>query len=134
MTGKTPAVAVVDREFARELIHSDQAVGRYFKNSSDVSIQIVGIVADGKNLSLSEATEPAIFLPISQKASADMVLIVRTRPDPSGGVINDIAATIRKVIHDLDPAVPIQLSGAWSSQLELSLFPSQVFESRRAHG
>jgi len=109
-------------------------VGRYFKNSSDVSIQIVGIVADGKNLSLSEATEPAIFLPISQKASADMVLIVRTRPDPSGGVINDIAATIRKVIHDLDPAVPIQLSGAWSSQLELSLFPSQVFESRRAHG
>jgi hypothetical protein len=61
MTGKTPAVAVVNREFARELIHSDQAVGRYFKNTSDVSIQIVGIVADGKNLRLSEATEPAIF-------------------------------------------------------------------------
>src|SRR5450755_3098192 len=58
-TTKTPAVAVVNREFVRRLFHSDDshisdAVGRYFKNSSGQPIQIVGIAADGRYLSLSE--------------------------------------------------------------------------------
>jgi ABC-type antimicrobial peptide transport system permease subunit len=30
------------------------------------------------------------------------------------------------VVRDLDPAVPIQESGAWNSQLGLSFFPAQV--------
>ncbi len=37
-----------------------------------------------------------------------------------------MAATIRKVIRDLDPAVPLQVSGPWTSQLEMSLIPSQM--------
>jgi hypothetical protein len=36
------------------LFHSDHAVGRYFKDSSGKSIQIVGMVADGKYFLLSE--------------------------------------------------------------------------------
>ena len=45
-TEKTPAVAIVNQEFARRLFHSENAVGRYFKNHDGVSIQIVGI--DGR--------------------------------------------------------------------------------------
>jgi ABC-type antimicrobial peptide transport system permease subunit len=37
-----------------------------------------------------------------------------------------VVAAIRKVVHDLDHAVPIRESGPWTSQLGLSLFPSQV--------
>jgi ABC-type antimicrobial peptide transport system permease subunit len=37
-----------------------------------------------------------------------------------------MAATIRKVIRDLDPAIPIRDSGSWTSELTLSLFPSQI--------
>lgn len=51
---KTPAVAVVNQQFARRMFHSEQAIGRYFKNSSGAPIQIVGIVADGKYFTLSE--------------------------------------------------------------------------------
>ena len=46
-TATTPTVAVVNQEFAGVLFHSEDAVGRYFKNSAGVSIQIVGIAADG---------------------------------------------------------------------------------------
>ena len=38
----------------------------------------------------------------------------------------EIAATIRKVIRELDPAVPIRDSGPWTGQLALSLLPSQL--------
>jgi len=120
-TTKTPAVAIVNQEFARGLFHSEHAVGRYFKNSSGVSIQIVGIMADGKHFTLSEDPEAAAFFPISQHEDTRTSLIVRTQRDTA-----DMVASIREVVRDLDPGVAIQESGPWYSQLALSFFPIQV--------
>jgi predicted permease len=120
-TAKTPAVAIVNQEFARRLFHSENAVGRYFKNRSGVSIQIVGIMADGKHFTLSEDPEAAAFFPISQKGDTRTSLIVRTQRDTA-----DMVTSIREVVRDLDRGVAIQESGPWNSQLALSLFPSQV--------
>jgi predicted permease len=120
-TAKTPAVAIVNQEFSRRLFHTDQAVGRYFKNHDGVSIQIVGIVADGKYFILSEDPEAAAFFPISQKASTSTALVVRTRRDTA-----DMVAAIREVVLNLDRAVPIRELGPWNNQLALSFFPIQV--------
>jgi predicted permease len=120
-TVKTPPVAIVNQEFARRLFHSEHAVGRYFKNGDGVSIQIAGIVADGKYFTTSEDQEPAAFFPISQKANTSTALIVRTRRDTA-----DMVAAIRGVILDLDRAVPIRELGPWNNQLALSFFPIQV--------
>jgi predicted permease len=120
-TAKTPPVAIVNQEFARRLFQSEHAVGRYFKNRSGASIQIVGIMADGKHFTLSEDPKAAAFFPISQKADTRTALIVRTQRDTG-----DMVATIRNLVRDLDLAVPLQESGPWNSQLALSLFPSQV--------
>ncbi len=81
----------------------------------------MGIVADGKNISLSEEPQAAAFFPILQAASTATALVVRTRRDTA-----DMTALIRKAVRDLDPAVPIQESGSWTSQLAMSLFPAQV--------
>jgi predicted permease len=120
-TAKTPPVAIVNQEFARRLFHSEHAVGRYFKNGDGVSIQIAGIVADGKYFTFSEDPEAAAFFPISQKANTSTALIVRTRRDTA-----DMVAAIREVLRDLDRAVPIRDLGPWNSQLALTFFPIQV--------
>jgi predicted permease len=120
-TPTTPAVAIVNQEFARRLFHTEQAVGRYFKNRNGAAIQIVGIMADGKYFTLSEDPKAAAFFPISQKGDTRTALIVRTQRDTG-----DMVATLRNVVRDLDRAVPIRESGTWDSQLALSLFPSQV--------
>jgi predicted permease len=125
-TATTPRVAVVNQEFARQLFHTEHAVGRYFKNSSGQSIQIIGIAEEGKYFLTSEDPDEAIFFPILQRPDASVSLIVRTRPDPSGGAAADMAATIRKTIRDLDPAIPIRLSSPWYSALSFSFFPAQV--------
>jgi predicted permease len=125
-TAKTPAVALVNQQFARHLFHSERVVGRYFKNGSGRSFQIVGVVADGKYLSLSEEQEDAAFFPISQETSTKTSLIVRTRPGSTYAATNDMAASIRKVVRDLDPTVPIRESSPWSSQLGLTFLVSQV--------
>jgi predicted permease len=125
-TQKSPPVAIVNQEFARRLFHADQVIGRYFKTLSGRPIQIVGIVADGKYDTLNEDPKPAIFFPIAQEGNTSTTLIVRIHPDPTGVTGRDMAAAIRKTILDLDPAIPIQESSAWSSQLSLQLFPAQA--------
>ena len=135
-TAKTPLVAIVNQTFARHLFHLDDshlddsqrndAVGRYFKNSSGQPVQIVGLVADGKYLSLTEDPQEAVFFPISQQPTVHTSLIVRVRPDFPDVATNDMAATIRKVIRDLDPGVPVRESGPWKNQLGLTFFVSQV--------
>jgi len=130
-TAKTPPIAVVNQQFARRLFHSNDshlsdAVGRYFKNSSGQPIQIVGIVADGKYFSLTEDQEEAAFFPISQGPTPHTSFIVRIRPDSSDLATIDMAATIRKLIRDLDPAIPIRESSPWKNQLGLTFFVSQV--------
>jgi len=125
-TGKSPLVAVVNREFARRLFHSDAAVGRYFKNESGQPVQVVGLVADGKYLTLTEDPEPAAFVPILQNPTTGTSLIVRQRQDSSIAATSELAGAVRKAIRDLDSAVPVRESTGWSSQLGLAFFASQV--------
>jgi predicted permease len=120
-TAKTPPVAIVNQEFARRLFHSEHAIGRYFKDRDGVSIQLVGIVADGKQFTLAEDPEAAAFFPISQKGSTSTAIVVRTRRDTA-----DMITAIRRVVLDLDRAVPIRDLGPWNTQLALSFFPVQV--------
>jgi predicted permease len=121
-----PPVAIVNQYFARHLFHSDQAVGRYFKDSSGKSIQIVGMVPDGKYFLLSEDPQEAAYFPILQRPNTSTNFVVRTRPDASGVAATEMAGTVRKAIHDFDPGIPIRLSSDWTSTLALTLFPAQV--------
>jgi len=128
---KTPAVAVVNREFARRLFHLDDAhfgdaVGRHFKNSSGQPIQIVGIVEDAKYFSLTENPEAAEFFPIAQRPTTQTSFLVRLGPNSSDLATIEMAATVRKLIRDLDPAIPIRESSPWKNQLGLTFFVSQV--------
>ncbi len=120
-TPKTPAVAIVNQEFARRLFGTEQAVGRYFKNRDGSSIQIVGIMGDGKHFTLSEDPQAAAFFPISQKGASQTSLVVRTQRETA-----DMVASIREMLRKLDVGVAIEELGPWESQLALSLFPSQV--------
>jgi predicted permease len=135
-TATTPAVAIVNQEFARRLLRSDKsvgrnagaenAVGRYFKNQAGVPIQIVGIAGDGKQFLTSEDPRAAMYFPISQSPTSKTALVVRTRPDPTGVATADMAGAIGKMIRDLDPAIPVNSSSEWISQLEMSFFPAQI--------
>ena len=59
----SPPVAIANREFAREMFGSvANAIGRYCRMQDGTRVQIVGVVEDGKYLSLNEDQQPALFL------------------------------------------------------------------------
>jgi predicted permease len=125
-TAKTPLVAVVNQQFARSLFHSEQVVGRYYKNDSGALVQIVGVVANGKYVTLSEDPQEAAFFPILQQPGTKTLVIARLPAGSSPVAANEMAAAVRKVVRDLDPAIPIRDSRAWKDQLGLTFFVAQV--------
>ncbi len=86
----------------------------------------MGIIGDGKQFLPSETPRAAAYFPVSQRPTVKTSLIVRIKPDPTGAAVGDTVASIRRVLHDLDPAIPILTSGEWRTLLAMSFFPAQV--------
>jgi hypothetical protein len=125
-TAQTPRVAIVNQQFARHLFHTEQAVGRVFKDSEGHSIQVIGVVADGKYFTLSEDPQEAAYFPILQQPSTATTLIARIQAGSSVEAANEMAASIRTLIHKLDPGIPIRASSTWYSAMAFNLFPTEV--------
>jgi MacB-like periplasmic core domain len=117
-----PVVAVVNREFAGKLFGSVRnVVGRYFAQQDGTRVQIVGVVEDGKYLSLTEDQQPAIFLASAQlPPSQSSCLVVRSHRDPQ-----QLASANRGKMRELDAGLPADVS-TWNSMLDVVLFPARV--------
>jgi len=116
-----PRVAVVNRAFADKLLGSEtNAVGKYYRMWDGTRVQVVGVVEDGKYLSLTEDRQPAMFLPFLQSPSSQVYLVARSRRDPQ-----ELAAAIRSRLRELDAGLPLE-TGTWNSLLDVVRFPSRV--------
>jgi len=117
----SPSVAVVNREFAVKIFGSvAQAMGRDFKLQDGTRVEVVGVVEDGKYLSLNEDPQPAIFLPALQSPSSTFYMVVRSERDPE-----QLAAAMRSKLRELDAGLPVTIT-TWKTVLSLVLFPSQM--------
>jgi predicted permease len=116
-----PAVAVANREFAGRMFGSaNSALGRYFTLQDATRVQIVGVVEDGKYLSLTESQEPAIFLSSRRSPSSQSYLVVRSQRD-----VQQLAPLIRSKLRELDAGLPADID-TWNTLLDVALFPSRV--------
>ena len=118
---KAPLVAVVSREFARKVFGSDTNVeGKYFKQRTGARVQVIGVVEDGKYLTVSEPTAPAIFYPMLQSVSTETWLVLRANGNPG-----QLAAAVEAKRTELDAAMPFYVS-TWEHELAGALFASRV--------
>jgi predicted permease len=116
-----PKVAVINHEFARKLFGSDQrALGSHFKLWGGTRIQVVGVVEDGKYMTLSEDPRAALFLPVLQSPSSDTWLIVRSNRDPQ-----ELASALQHTLRSLDNGLPFTIN-PWSRELDTALFAARA--------
>jgi ABC-type lipoprotein release transport system permease subunit len=118
---KAPRVAVVNRQFAGKILGSTtDAVGRYFKMPDGTRVQVVGVVEDGKYVSLTEDSEPAMFLPFQQVPSGVTCLVVRSDRDPQ-----QLSAAIRSALRGLDAGLPFDVQ-PWTKTMDAAMLASHV--------
>ena len=118
---KAPRVAVVNQEFARKVFGSEEkAVGGFFKIWGGTRVQVVGLVEDGKYKTLSEAPQPAMFLPIMQAPSSNTWLLVRSNRSPQ-----ELAPVLERALHGLDTGLPLTIN-TWQKELGTALFAARA--------
>jgi len=119
---KAPLVAIVNLTFAKEVLGTQDAVGKRFRVGSSPNLtQIIGLVEDGKYEALTEDPRPAVFFPISQMPNPTTMLVVR-----ADGFDLNLPTEIRNTIRHQDPAVPVYSLGPWQEILGLALFPARA--------
>jgi putative ABC transport system permease protein len=105
-----PLVAVINETAARLYWSGDDPVGRtirYYPLETSPSIRIVGIVADVRSRGPHIEPPPAVYVAYAQAPrppyqGRSMTFVVRVRGNP-----NDIVASARAAVTDVDPALPL---------------------------
>jgi predicted permease len=99
----TPLVAVISEALARERFRDGDPIGRRVSVGATGPFTIVGVVGDGKQLSLGLSEAEAVYVPFAQWPSDRAVsLVVRTPGDPAS-----LASAVRNAIWSVDKDQPV---------------------------
>jgi predicted permease len=116
-----PRVAIANREFAVKMYGSvPNSMGRFFRMQDGTRIQIVGVAQNGKYLNLTEAAQPAVFVPFLQHPANQAAIIVRSHRNPEM-----LATAMRDKLRELDRGLPPDVQ-SWTGMLDVVLFPARV--------
>jgi putative ABC transport system permease protein len=116
-TKDSPHVAVINESVARLYWPNEDPIGRFIEMGAFGAgrSEIVGVVADTRQASLSSDPAPAIYLPYTQEIMPWQTLVIRTKNDPMS-----LAAPIRRVVAALDPEQPVARIATLDELLEAS--------------
>lgn len=116
-----PVPALANRQFMLRMFGGmNGAMERRFRISDGTLVEIVGIVEDGKYLSLTEENEPALLMPSMPYYDPQSYLIVRSRRDPE-----QLQKLMRAKLRGLDAGLPVDIQ-SWNQLLEVVQFPAKV--------
>jgi len=100
-TATSDKVAVVSESYARQMFGGGDPLGR--KIEFDGPVKIVGVVRDVRYAALEQDPRPAVYFVAAQFPRPGAGGLV-ARLAPNAG---DLRAAVRRIVHDLDPALPI---------------------------
>jgi predicted permease len=118
---KAPPVAIINETFAKQLFGTTDAVGKTYPNGEGKLIRIVGVVENGKYVTLMEDPTPAIFWPLVQHPDTGTVLLARSHRPAS-----DMIPAMRHAIADVDSAVPVFRIEPWHDALSFQMLPERA--------
>jgi putative ABC transport system permease protein len=118
ISGAAPVI-IVNETAAKHFWPHENAIGKHIAGSRDRSQrEVVGVVADAKFSSMSDANTDQLYVPYEQMPYAVMTLVVRSsaKPEP-------LIEAIRGKIAEIDPTLP--LSGVRSMENVVSMSVAQ---------
>lgn len=117
-----PRVAIVNQTFARRLWPGQDPLGRRFRwqrgDAREEPIEVIGVVRDGKYVTVGEAPRAYAYVPIAQDHGASVTLHVRA----AAGDPVSLVPALRRVVRDLDPDVPVFNVRTMPDHLRSSIF------------
>ena len=119
-----PKVAVVNETFVKRLLPKGDPLGHMIGGiKPEQMYTIVGVAADNKYTSVDEKPRSMAFIPFSQKRSvSDMQVELHTSGNPEA-----LIPSVRALLHDLDPNLPMQKPMTQRAQFDESFSQARLF-------
>jgi predicted permease len=131
-TRSAPEVVLVNETFAKRFFPKGDALGHSVMPISSTSVgkiklenrfTIVGVIGDSKYKRVDEKSKPTLYFPFSQTTPIpNMQVELRTSGDPDA-----LIPSVRAVLHDLDPNLPIQKPMTQRAQFDESYSQARLF-------
>lgn len=115
-------VAIVNLSFAKQVMGTENPVGKYFREGSDGPlVEVIGVVEDGKYGSLTESPTPVVFWPMLKRYNSTTTLEVRSSL-PASQMVDEL----RRAVVGLDPQLPLYGTGSLEQMLGLAFLPARA--------
>ncbi|HZQ55832.1 MAG TPA: ABC transporter permease [Bryobacteraceae bacterium] len=128
-TADAPHVAVVNEVFAKELFPGRNVIGQHFafEDKEREDAQIVGVARNTRYSSLKDDIPPVAYVPLSQPLQGLWMIggvyyEIRTLGDPLA-----LAKTVRQVVHQANPRIPVTDLRTHVSYIESTIAPERAF-------
>jgi len=106
----TPAVAIVNETFVRRYVQDRDPIGVHFSSGyptifENSEVEIIGVVEDVRQKSLTEEPEPSFYSSLTQTVIPLQTIVLRTNTsDPSA-----LRAPVTDVVRAMDPQIAVDL-------------------------
>jgi predicted permease len=116
-------VAVINDALSRRYFKTQSPIGQHVTVGNRGELEIIGVVANAKYLSLREEDHPTIYVNALQKPDEPwgLTLAVRTSGDPAS-----LATAIRRDVQAVAATVPIAQPSTLSAQIDRSLVKERL--------
>ena len=122
----SPKVILINQTFARKYFPGEDPIGKHIGDAdlTPASIrEIVGVVADFKDLGLGQLQVPTEYKPFEQDPDGYFYVTLRTSQNPTS-----ILPTLAPMIHSVDPRVSVD----WQSTMQQQIDESEPAYIRRS--
>jgi len=121
-----PHAVVVNQAFARRFFPGRDPIGERFGFAGPGGIamaqnRIIGVVSDARYRSLREPIPPTVYNPAADGFDSEFILTVRSR-----GRAEETIAPVRRLLHSLDPELPIVEARTLRAEVEASLWQERL--------
>jgi predicted permease len=123
-TRSAPKVVLVNETFSKRFFPNGDALGHTAGGTKPENrFTIVGVIGDNKYTSVDEKMKPMLYFPYAQRTSvSNMHVELRTSGDPES-----LIPSVRAVLRDLDPNVPMQKPLSQRAQFDESFAQARLF-------
>ena len=116
-TAKSAGVAIVNESFAHRNWPTTDAIGKRINTNTDPKdkpawSEVIGIVKDVRDVSLSAPARPEVYFPATQSFSDDVAIFIRTKSDPHA-----LMPALRALVQSIDPDMPITHAGTMEESI-----------------
>jgi putative ABC transport system permease protein len=102
---EAPMVAVINQSLADRYFSRANPIGKkiWFSGPQRNSMEIIGVVTNGRTDDLTQASAPEIYLSLWQASPFSKHLVIRTAADP-----RSIMAAVQRELRSVDPTVAVE--------------------------